>query len=183
MDKTIGENPPPRILFSLHTFSPIISKMNQATLCILTNKESNKLLLGMKKRGFGQGKYNGFGGKIEPNETIEEAAVRELHEEANIKASPENIEKVGKLNFVYSNKQEWNQIVHVFIVRNWKGSPEESEEMKPEWFDIKDIPFHKMWADDKHWLPLVLQGKKLEADIVFDKDNESIKDLNIKETI
>jgi mutator protein MutT len=157
--------------------------MKQATLCILTNKESSKLLLGMKKRGFGQGKYNGFGGKIEPNETIEEAAVRELHEETNIKASPENIEKVGKLNFVYSNKQEWNQIVHVFIVRNWEGSPKESEEMKPEWFNVKDIPFHKMWADDKHWLPLILQGKKLEADIVFDKDNESIKDLNIKETI
>ncbi|MDP7506234.1 MAG: DNA mismatch repair protein MutT, partial [Candidatus Woesearchaeota archaeon] len=62
-------------------------------------------------------------------------------------------------------------------------SPEESEEMKPEWFGIKDIPFHKMWADDKHWLPLIIQGKKLEADFVFDKDNETIKESNIKETI
>tara|TARA_Y100000310_G_scaffold261579_1_gene270984 strand:- start:221 stop:694 length:474 start_codon:yes stop_codon:yes gene_type:complete len=157
--------------------------MKQATLCVLMDKESNKLLLGMKKRGFGQGKYNGFGGKIETNETIKEAAVRELYEEAKVRASPGDIEKVGKLNFVFSNKQEWNQIVHVFIVRSWEGSPGESEEMKPEWFDIKDIPFHKMWADDKHWLPLIIQGKKLEADFVFDKDNETIKKLNIRETI
>ena len=141
--------------------------MNQATLCILMDKESSKLLLGMKKRGFGQGKYNGFGGKIEPNETIEEAAVRELYEETQIKASQKSLEKVGKLNFVYSNKQEWNQIVHVFIVRNWEGSPEESEEMKPEWFGIKDIPFHKMWADDKHWLPLILQGKETRSRLCF----------------
>ena len=39
----------------------------------------------MKKRGFGMGKWNGFGGKVELNETIYNAAERELKEECNIK--------------------------------------------------------------------------------------------------
>jgi len=36
----------------------------------------------MKKRGFGEGKWNGFGGKNKAKETIIETALRELHEEA-----------------------------------------------------------------------------------------------------
>jgi hypothetical protein len=40
--------------------------------------EGNKLLLGFKKRGFGAGLYNGFGGKVEPGETPAQAARREL---------------------------------------------------------------------------------------------------------
>jgi 8-oxo-dGTP diphosphatase / 2-hydroxy-dATP diphosphatase len=34
------------------------------------------VLLGMKKRGFGAGKYNGFGGKIEENESNLDGAIR-----------------------------------------------------------------------------------------------------------
>ena len=39
------------------------------------------MLLGMKKRGFGTGKWNGFGGKVEVGETVADAAQRELEEE------------------------------------------------------------------------------------------------------
>lgn len=41
---------------------------------MFTNKLLTLVLLGMKKRGFGAGKWNGFGGKVQPGETIEEAA-------------------------------------------------------------------------------------------------------------
>ena len=39
-------------------------------------RESARILLGYKKRGFGEGRWNGFGGKVEPGEMIEEAAKR-----------------------------------------------------------------------------------------------------------
>jgi len=52
-----------------------------------------KILLGMKKRGFGAGRWNGFGGKVSGGETIEEAAKREIAEEAGIKV--ENLDKIG----------------------------------------------------------------------------------------
>ena len=43
---------------------------------LLFVRKDDEILLGMKKRGFGTGKWNGFGGKIEAGETIEQAAVR-----------------------------------------------------------------------------------------------------------
>ena len=46
-------------------------------LTLLFVQERGKLLLGMKKRGFGKGRWNGFGGKVQVGEeTIEEGAIR-----------------------------------------------------------------------------------------------------------
>ncbi|XP_044836569.1 7,8-dihydro-8-oxoguanine triphosphatase isoform X3 [Mauremys mutica] len=36
--------------------------------------QPQQVLLGMKKRGFGAGRWNGFGGKVQVDETIEQAA-------------------------------------------------------------------------------------------------------------
>ena len=53
--------------------------MKHATLCfILDGDPPARILLGRKKRGFGLNKLNGFGGKIQPGETVPEAAVREI---------------------------------------------------------------------------------------------------------
>jgi len=56
--------------------------MKQATLCYIFRDD--EILLGLKKRGFGNNKYNGFGGKVKPAENIKESAVRELKEEIDI---------------------------------------------------------------------------------------------------
>ncbi|OIP76236.1 MAG: hypothetical protein AUK09_02515 [Parcubacteria group bacterium CG2_30_36_38] len=74
--------------------------MKQATLCLLIKRDSKEILLAMKKRGFGVGKWNGVGGKFD------------------------------------------------------------------------EIPLLKMWDDDKFWLPHVLQGKKLKAEFVFNKEEK-----------
>ncbi|PBC25997.1 28S ribosomal protein S23 [Apis cerana cerana] len=39
-------------------------------------RKSTEILLGLKKRGFGKDKWNGFGGKIEPGESILHGAMR-----------------------------------------------------------------------------------------------------------
>lgn len=153
--------------------------MKQATLCFLVDVPLQRILLGMKKRGFGQGKYNGFGGKVNSEETIEQAALRELHEESSL--SVQRISKAAELTFHFSTKPEWDQIVHVYLAENWEGHPQESDEMKPEWFSWNSIPFDQMWKDDSHWLPLILQGKKLRARFVFGEDNENIIQAQITE--
>ena len=135
----------------------------------------------MKKRGFGKGKYNGFGGKPNRGETLEQTAVRELYEESGVRTSIKNIEKIAKLDFVFPNKKDWNQTVHVFVAHDWEGEPIETNEMKPVWFHFDKLPFERMWQDDKHWLPLVLKGKKLEGTFIFKEDNKTIKKFNIKE--
>jgi len=57
--------------------------------------------------------------------------------------------------------------VHVFLVSDFEGEPLESEEMKPQWFKIDEIPFNQMWPDDKYWLPLFLRKKKFEGSFNF----------------
>ena len=156
--------------------------MRQATLCLLVKeKEDNKkILLAMEKRGFGIGKWNGVGGKVDSekgDKNIVDATIRETEEEIGVKVK--DLEKVAVLNFYFPYNQAWNQDVHVFLTKNWKGEPTESEEMLPKWFDIKEIPFEEMWEDDKFWLPQVLTGKKLKARFVF-KKGERISKQNIE---
>ena len=60
---------------------------DKKVLTLLMVVRDGSVLLGEKKRGFGEGFYNGFGGKVEEGETVEEATLRELEEEAGIKAT------------------------------------------------------------------------------------------------
>lgn len=137
--------------------------MKQATLCFV--RKDGHVLLGMKKRGFGVGKWNGFGGKVEEGEAVDVAARRELFEESGIRAE---LIKQGELSFQFKEKPEWNQIVHVFVAKSWSGEPKESDEMIPAWMPEKELPFDKMWVDDKHWLPHVLAGKFVNGAFVFE---------------
>ena len=82
---------------------------------------------------------------------------------------------------ILSEKPEWNQKMHVFLVKSWEGEPQESEEMKPQWFDVKDIPFDTMWPDDKHWLPMVLAGKKVEGKFNLVNEGAQIDGFDIRE--
>jgi len=147
----------------------------QATLCFLTKED--EVLLAMKKRGFGQGKWNGIGGKVGEGESVREAAVREVEEE--IKVAVNTLKKVATLDFYFQDTPHWNQQVIVFLIDKWIGEPSETEEMAPSWFKKNAIPYDKMWVDDIHWLPRVLSGKKLQAEFLFD-GNENILDQNIK---
>jgi len=53
--------------------------MRDMTLCFLVKGHPpSEVLLDLKKIGFGQGKYAGFGGKAEAGETVEAAAMHEL---------------------------------------------------------------------------------------------------------
>lgn len=132
------------------------------TLCIIHNHP--QVLLGMKKRGFGAGRWNGFGGKVSEGESVENAARRELQEEAGI--SVKDLDKVGLIEFEFKGNPEILE-VHIFRTEQFQGEPSESEEMRPQWFHIDDIPFDAMWPDDKHWFPLFLNGKKFKGRFLF----------------
>ena len=140
-----------------------------------------KVLLGMKKRGFGAGRWNGFGGKVGLAETIENAAKRELQEEAGIKVV--DLGKIGIIDFKFKGNPEILQ-VHIFRADNFSGEPREGEEMKPQWFHVDEIPFKEMWSDDIYWMPLFLSGKKFRGkflfgglDIILEKELSEVKKL------
>ena len=155
--------------------------MKDTTLCILTREVDGRreILLAMKKRGFGEGKWNGVGGKLEPNEDIETGIIRETKEEIGVRIR--KFEKMANLVFVFDNP-EWDQNCHVFLASEWDPEPRETEEMKPAWYDVNDIPFDRMWPDDKHWLPLILAGAKISARFTFSGEKgEVIKDFSLRE--
>ena len=132
----------------------------------------------MKKRGFGQGRWNGVGGKRHGEENIELTARRETEEEIGI--TPRDLEKVAVLNFYFPHNSDWNQQVLVYFTENWDGEPTESDEMAPKWYKKSQLPFDSMWPDDIYWLPLVLAGKKIEADFMFG-EGDSILEFYIEE--
>ena len=128
---------------------------------------SLQILLGMKKRGFGAGRYNGFGGKLQADETVHQAAVRELHEECGLQAH--QLDDVGVVvqRFV-DRPSKPPLVIHVMRCQHWQGDATESDEMAPVWFDETAVPYSRMWADDVQWYPLLLRGQCFVADYVME---------------
>lgn len=138
---------------------------------LLFLRKGDQILLAMKKRGFGAGKWNGVGGKIEAGETLHDALVRECQEEIGV--TPIDWKQVAELDFVQdATTDPWHMYVHAYISENWEGDPVESEEMRPEWFTISDIPYKDMWDDDEFWLPKVLAGELVYGEFTFDENDK-----------
>ena len=137
--------------------------MRPTTLCF--PKRENLFLLGRKKRGFGAGYYNGFGGKIEDGESFRACAVREVFEEVSLLVKEEDLQAVALLDFQFPYSPE---LSHITL---------ESEEMEPHWFTLENTPFDHMWAGDEEWIPRVWRGEKLKGIITFKEDNSTIESM------
>lgn len=132
-------------------------------LFVLRNGE---VLLIEKKRGLGAGKVNGPGGRIEDGETPLACAVREVEEELGI--APLAVEPCGKLRFQFTDGLAL--LVHVFRARDFRGEPRESDEAIPFWAPLDEVPFERMWADDRIWFPWMLRGEPFDGRFTFDGD-------------
>ncbi len=148
--------------------------MRENTLLFLIKPDTSEVLLAMKKRGFGEGKLNGVGGKIELGESVAAAAVREAQEEISVDINPSDLTKVGEIFFSFDQKPDWDIHCYVFLTDTWTGEPAESEEMAPSWFKYDQVPYDQMWVDDKFWLPQVLEGKRLKATFHFSSEGDKI---------
>ena len=133
-----------------------------ANLVFLTRDE--QVLLIHKKTGFGAGKINGPGGKLEPGETALESAIREVQEELLI--TPGTLQEMGVLHFDFVEGLRLH--CTVFHGTEFEGTPTETREARPEWFRIDQVPYDRMWADDRHWLPQMLAGETFRAWFRFD---------------
>jgi 8-oxo-dGTP diphosphatase len=134
----------------------------RATLLFIVREE--KILLIHKKRGFGAGKINGPGGKVDPGETPLESALRETFEELGIK--PLGTEASGELHFQF--RDGFSLHCTVFLAHAFEGEPQETDEALPFWISLDAIPYDKMWADDRYWLPLLIRGARFTGFFEFD---------------
>ncbi len=149
--------------------------MKPTTLCFVVT--DTQILLGRKKRGFGADKMNGFGGKREGGETFRQCAVRELFEEVGLVADPVKLDPVGLVDFRFPFKPEYSHVNYVYLVKEYSGTPLESEEMEPQWYPLSSLPYDHMWEGDVEWVSRLLKGEKLEGYVTFGEDNSSVIDM------
>jgi 8-oxo-dGTP pyrophosphatase MutT (NUDIX family) len=160
--------------FRRHVPEDSFAQTKEYTLIVVTELATQRILLGKKHRGFGQGMYNSFGGKVEPGEAIDGSAIRELHEETGIEVMKNHLFHVGTLHFTFADSVT-EMMVHLFrvqiqlvitpdrlvsmhpVVHVRPSDIRGCEEITPEWFDDwTQIPLDNMFADDSIWLPYLL---------------------------
>lgn len=136
----------------------------RATLLFIFQED--QILMIHKKQGLGAGKINGPGGRIEPGETPREAAIREVQEEVCV--TPTGVAPMGELRFQFTSGYSIHG--YVFTASGLEGTPQETPEAIPLWVKQSAIPYEKMWADDRLWMPWLLAGKPFEGKFLFAED-------------
>jgi 8-oxo-dGTP diphosphatase len=147
----------------------------EASLCHIVH--GRKLLLKKANRGISRGKWNAPGGKLERGETPEHNVVREVMEETTLRIISPFYH--GKIEFYMNGGNKLDYLVHVFSARGFSGKPRSSKEGNVRWFGLDNIPYHKMWDDDRYWLPLLLNGVRFDARFYYDRKNERVIDYEI----
>jgi 8-oxo-dGTP pyrophosphatase MutT (NUDIX family) len=148
--------------------------MKQVTLLFL--RKDDKILLAMKKRGFGAGLWNGAGGKVDLGESIQQAAIRECQEEIGV--TPHAIKAAGYIQFFDPADLKFEHRCYIFTADSWDGTPTESEEMRPQWFAATEIPYPHMWPADSLWMPHLIANELFSG--VINAGEKEIFSHNIK---
>ena len=129
-------------------------------------QDANSLLLIHKRRGLGAGKVNAPGGRLEAGESYADAAVRECQEEVLV--TPLHPKKVGELYFRFVDGH--SIYGEVFWSTSHLGTATATAEADPFWCPISAVPYERMWADDRVWLPQVISGHKFRGFFDFKDD-------------
>lgn len=144
----------------------------------------SSLLLGLKKKGFGKGTYNGIGGKLLASETARGSVIRETSEEIHVPLSAEQVEFIGKVKIDVEEGEKVSMAVYWGELNKEQiGQVRESEEIKPDFHDVEGmggkLPWESMRPEHKIYFGTLLQeqaerGKKdaqlFELEVKFDKE-------------
>lgn len=152
----------------------VASKDQHPRVCVVyllrRGPSGTEVLLGRKRRGLGEGRVVGPGGKLEPGEDARSAAVREVAEEVGLVVRPEDLDARGALDYQFPYRPSWSQWSDVFVTDRWQGIPRGGDELEPRWYPVEQVPYDAMWDDARYWLPAVLRGGSVEARFTFGAD-------------
>jgi 8-oxo-dGTP diphosphatase len=146
--------------------------MTRTCLCLIRRRSAGgpEVLLGLKKAGFGAGKWVGLGGHVELGEKPVMAAVREVAEESGLLVSADSIQHCASIEFRFPSRPSWDQTADVFVTSVFQGEASESDEIAPRWFAEDALPLDLMWDDARYWVPRVLAGEHVDVVITFAED-------------
>jgi 8-oxo-dGTP diphosphatase len=136
----------------MEAFRPIL-----ATLAyVLSPDRTQVLMIHRNKRtdDIHFGKYNGLGGKLQPNEDVVTGLRRELHEESGLVA--DDVVLRGTISWPGFGKRGEDWFGFIFRVESWHGEVHTgNHEGTLEWVDLARMETLPMWPSDRNFLPMV----------------------------
>jgi 8-oxo-dGTP diphosphatase len=129
----------------LATLGYVLSADGKRVLMIHRNKRPND---------YHYGKYNGLGGRLEPNEDIVTGMRREIQEESGLIA--DKLVLRGTISWPGFGKHGEGWFGFIFRIESWHGEPHEGNgEGTLEWVPLDSLATLPLWPSDHHFLPMV----------------------------
>jgi ADP-ribose pyrophosphatase YjhB (NUDIX family) len=153
--------------------------MNPKELTICHMIKNGTILLIKEETGVNKGKWNAPSGEVAAGEKPEKSAIRNVFQQTGLYVN--KALHHGTIRLFLNGKVEYSYKLHVFSSKVFTGNVKPNVAGETRWFNASEIPFYEMWADDKYWMNLILQGKKFDADFFFDEKNENIVKYQIRE--
>jgi 8-oxo-dGTP diphosphatase len=136
-------------------YTPILATLGY----VLSPDRSRVLMVHRNARAGDQhlGKYNGLGGKLEPDEDIVSGMRREIREEAGIDCTV--LQLRGTISWPGFGKGGEDWFGFVFLVTDFEGEPHASNaEGELSWERVDRLDALPLWEGDRHFLPLVFDA-------------------------
>lgn len=136
-------------------YTPIVATLGY----VLSPDKTSVLMVHRNARPDDQhyGKYNGLGGKLEPEEDIVTGMRRELYEEASIEVHTLTLR--GTINWPGFGKQGEDWLGFIFRIEQWSGTPPATNpEGTLEWVALDRLDTLSLWPGDRLFLPMVFNN-------------------------
>lgn len=128
-----------------------------ATLGYVLSEDGAKVLMvhrNARPEDHQLGKYNGLGGKLEPDEDVMAGMRREIMEEAGIACDAMALR--GTISWPGFGRGGEDWLGFIFRIDRFSGQPHsENAEGALEWVALGDLAGLPLWEGDRHFLPLV----------------------------
>lgn len=136
-------------------------------------------LLIKAEEGLNKDKWNAPSDELATGERPDKAAMRSVFQQTGLYVS--KVFNHGTIRLFLNGKVEYDYKMHVYSTKLFSGDLKPNIQGEPRWFGANELPFYEMWADDKYWVNLVLEGKKFDADFFLDEKNENVVKYQIRE--
>lgn len=147
------------------------------TLGYLIKDNKTLMLHRIKKEGdIHKGKYNGLGGKFEPEESPEQCFIREVEEESGY------IVKNPKLLGIITFPKFWHgedTYVFVFSAKDFSGNIKESLEGDLHWIENDKLLNLPLNEGDYIFMPWIYENKPFFSAIFNYDENKKLLDWNV----
>ena len=105
-------------------------------------RDGDKILLSQRGGPYCHGQWHAPSGKLDPDEPLTVAAVREAHEEAGVIIDPDHLRLVHTVHHRQGTDAS-DRIGFFFEATRWQGEPVNREPdkcLRLQWFAVHDLP-------------------------------------------